>query len=168
MDQEVKKEAISKESASGRRSRRKSASEVKETVEPEGLGTAEGQGTIPEPAPSTESAAEGSATETEVNADVWTPDQGLEQPQQVAVPMEVARRRRKARNDQDQEEVNKEAFVEEAKEEASGTAADAGTEAPKRRRRRTRDEVTEPDESITKLIKEQGIANDYSDLPFEV
>ena len=59
----------------------------------------------------------------------------------------------------------KEAPAEEAKTEA---AAEGSTEAPKRRRRRTRDEVTEPDESITKLIKEQGIANDYSDLPFEV
>ena len=165
MDQEAKKEAISKESSGGRRSRRKSASEVKETVEPEGLGTSERQGTVPEPAPSTESVAEGSATETEVKADTWTPDQGLEQPQQVAVPMEVARRRRKARNDQDKEEVNKEAPAEEAKTEA---AAEGSTEAPKRRRRRTRDEVTEPDESITKLIKEQGIANDYSDLPFEL
>lgn len=168
MDQEVKKESVVKEAAGDRRSRRRKAVDPEEATEQQGSGTSDGQGTVPESASSTEPAAEGSATETEVKADTWTPDQGLEQPQQVAVPMEVARRRRKARNDQDQEEINKEAPAEEAKEEASGTEAAAGTEAPKRRRRRTRDEVTEPDESITKLIKEQGIANDYSDLPFEL
>ena len=160
MDQAVAKTEIVKEAAGDRRRRRK-ASDNQEAIEQQGSGNVDGQGTVSKPSSSTE----GSATETEVKADTWTPDQGLEQPQQVAVPMEVARRRRKARNDQDKEEVNKEAPAEEAKTEA---AAEGSTEAPKRRRRRTRDEVTEPDESITKLIKEQGIANDYSDLPFEV
>ena len=148
MDQEAKKEAISKESSSGRRSRRKSDSEVKETVEQEGLGTAEGQGTVSQSAPSTEPAAEGSAT-AEAKGSTEEP---------------VRRRTRKAKNEQDQEEVNKEAPAEETKAEA---AAEAGTEEPKRRRRKQRTESA-ADDGIQQLIKEQGIANDYSDLPFEV
>ena len=59
MDQEVKKEAVTKEDSSGRRSRRKKAAEVTEDAEPEGLGTSDGQGTVSELAQSTGSDAEG-------------------------------------------------------------------------------------------------------------
>ena len=172
MDQAVAKTEIVKEAAGDRRRRRK-ASDNQEAIEQQGSGNVDGQGTVSKPSSSTEGSA---GKETEVKPDTWTPDQGLEQPQQVAVPMEVARRRtRKDRNDQDKEEINKEAPAEETQAEASEPAADAETaavnnvrtDAPKRRRRK-RTEEPAADESITKLIKEQGIANDYSDLPFEV
>ena len=52
MDQEAKKETVSKEDSNRRRSRRQPVAEVKPAAEPEGLGTAEGPGTVSEPAPS--------------------------------------------------------------------------------------------------------------------
>lgn len=119
MDQEAKKESITKEAASGRRSRRKPVTEVKDTTEPEGLGTAEGQGTVPEPAPGIGQDDSGSGTEPE-------------EP--------VKRRSRKVRNGEDKEEVNKEAPAEETKEKTTA-------EAPKRRRRRntlTEEDITDP------------------------
>lgn len=153
MDQEVKKEAITKEDSSGRRSRRKKDAESRPDPEAEGLGTADGQGTVSESSQSTGSddgsgKAEGS-TEVEKPTDVTTNEP-------------TRRRTRKDRNGEDQEEVNKEAPAEEAKAE---TATEAVAEAP-RRRRRQRTESAD-DKSVAQLVEEQGIAQNF-DLPFEV
>lgn len=120
MDQEVKKEAVTKEDTNSRRSRRKKDAESRQDPEPEGLGTADGQGTVSEPTQSTGSDA-GSGTAEEAT--------------------EVAprkRRSRKDRNDQDQEEKHQEAPAEEAQTE---TAA----EEPRRRRRKRTVEEKYPD-----------------------
>ena len=138
MDQEVKKEAITKEDSSGRRSRRKKVSEDTTVPEQEGLGTADGQGTVSEPAQSTGSDDAGSRTE-EGSAEV-TPRK---------------RRSRKDRNDQDQEEINKEAPAEEAQAEASSEAA------PKRRRRKRTVEEKFPDAAAALEFGED-------DLPYEI
>lgn len=155
MDQAVAKTEIVKEAAGDRRRRRK-ASDNPEAIEQQGSGNVDGQGTVSTSSPSTEGSGTAEASEGSTEAP-------------------VRRRTRKDRNDQDKEEINKEAPAEETQAEASEPAADAETaavnnvrtDAPKRRRRK-RTEEPAADESITKLIKEQGIANDYSDLPFEV
>lgn len=163
MDQEVKKEAITKEDSSGRRSRRKKDAESRPDPEAEGLGTADRQGTVSESSQSTGSddgsgKAEGS-TEVEKPTDVTTNEP-------------TRRRTRKDRNGEDQEEVNKEAPAEEAKAEtATEAVAEAAavnnirTDAP-RRRRRQRTESAD-DKSVAQLVEEQGIAQNF-DLPFEV
>lgn len=138
MDQEVKKEAVTKEDTNSRRSRRKKDAESRQDPEPERLGTADGQGTVSEPAQSTGSDDAGSRTE-EGSAEV-TPRK---------------RRSRKDRNDQDQEEINKEAPAEEAQAEASSEAA------PKRRRRKRTVEEKYPDASAALEFGED-------DLPFEI
>ena len=51
MDQEAKKEEVTKPDASGRRSRRKKDTAVQKAAEPEGHGTSDGQGNVSEPAP---------------------------------------------------------------------------------------------------------------------
>lgn len=58
MDQTVAKEAVVKPDSNGRRSRRKKDDAVQKSAEPERHGTADGQGTVSEPTPTTEPAAE--------------------------------------------------------------------------------------------------------------
>ena len=185
MDQEVKKEAVTKEDSSGRRSRRKKDAESRPDPEAERLGTADGQGTVSEPAQSTGSDdGSGKAKGSTEVADDKKLQEIMDLTEQRVKAMEGIeglrterrRRTRKDLNDQDKEEVNKEASAEEAKEEASGTAAEAGTEAAAvnsvrtdapRRRRKQRTEPVADDKSVAQLVEEQGIASRF-DLPFEV
>lgn len=105
MDQEAKKEAVTKEADGGRRSRRKKAVESKNTTDNEGTGTVDGQGNV--------SKSEQSTGQN---------DSGR------------AKRTRKVRNVDDgeaKEEKSNEASLEEAKEEA----VDESAEKPRRRRR---------------------------------
>ena len=140
MDQEAKKESITKEASSGRRSRRKPNAEIKGATEPEGLGTSEGQGTVPESAPG-------------IGQDDSGSTEGTEQKEPVK------RRSRKIRNGEDKEEKHQEAPAEEKKEEAA--AEPTKTEQPKRRRRRNT--LTEED------IKDPSLdAFNEDDLPFEI
>lgn len=172
MDQEVKKEAITKEDSSGRRSRRKKDAESRPDPEAEGLGTADGQGTVSEPSQSTGS-DDGSRTEeesTEVADDKKLQEiKNLTEQRMKAMEgieglkTERRRRTRKDLNDQDKEEINKEAPAEEAKAEA---ATEAVAETP-RRRRRLRTEPVADDKSVAQLVEEQGIASNF-ELPFEV
>ena len=150
LDQAVAKTEIVKEVAGDRRRRRK-AVDNPETIEQQGSGIANEQGTVSAPAPSTE----GSGTIEEVK----------EEP--------VRRRTRRDRNEQNKEEVNKEASVEEKKEEAAvEPAAEAAavnnvrTDAPRRRRRQRTAEVAD-DKSVAQLVEESGIAQNF-ELPFEV
>lgn len=124
MDQAVEKTEVAKPDASGRRSRRKKENEVQQSAEPEGLGAADGQGTVSEPAPA------------------------------VAAPAtEPKTRRRKARNEESEQLVKEEEkpleMAENApqtmtKEEVIQAVADGKMETvstvvpvePKRRRRR--------------------------------
>lgn len=111
MDQEVKKESVTKETAGDRRSRRRKASDSEEATEQKGSGIADGQGTVSKSSSSTEGSTEPEEPVTTEEAP-------------------VKRRRRKDRNDENKEEKHQEAPAEEAKEEAAAEAA------PKRRRRR--------------------------------
>lgn len=152
LDQAVAKTEIVKEAAGDRRRRRK-ASDNPETIEQQGSGIVDEQGTVSEPTPSTE----GSGT-AEAEGSTETP---------------VRRRTRRDRNEQDKEEVNKEAPAEETQAEAGAEnateAADVNsvrTDAP-RRRRRQRTESVADDKSVAQMVEEQGIAQNF-DLPFEV
>ena len=149
MDQEAKKEEVAKPDGSGRRSRRKKDTAVQETAEPERHGTADGQGNVPESA-SDDGKPDGS-TET-----------ATEQPKT---------RRRKARTEEVKETTTEAENAPETAETAPekvvppheiGTGAIVGdpVEAPKRRRRRKANTLTEEDFKGSSL----DISDD--DLPF--
>lgn len=158
MDQTVAKEAVVKPDSTGRRSRRKKDTAVQKSVEPEGHGTADGQGTISEPAPTTEP----SATEPKTRrrkARTTEPEEVVkveEKPLETAVnepnslDFETAQK--------DFEEIKKSVI------EVEGHKVDANTgevlDTPRRRRRKV-NRVTEADINDPTLI---SITDD--DLPF--
>lgn len=126
MDQAAEKAEVAKPDASGRRSRRKKDTEDVKATEPEGLGTADGQGTVSESAPTTES------SDTEPKT-----------------------RRRKARNTEteqvavEEEKPLEKAVNEPQKVQLSSAYGEMQTpEAPKRRRRKantvTADDINDP------------------------
>ena len=141
MDQESSKPDVEKPSAEGRR--RRSRTTADNTEEPK-----------------TTDSGSTDNTKAEKPADVTIDDH------KEAAPVQ---RRRKARNDENKEEVHKEAPAEEAKAEAADEGSSINNvrndEEPKRRRRR-RTEVAD-DQSVADLVKDSGIADDYQ-LPFEV
>lgn len=139
LDQAVAKESITKETAGNRR-RRNRKTDDQETTEQKGSGTVDGQGTVPEPAPSTE----GSTTEEKVSEESKRRSRPLETPEaKVDTPTETVdapteeptkRRSRKDRNGKKEEEKPAEAPVEKAKEETG-----------RKRRRRSAKSITEED-----------------------
>lgn len=161
MDQEAKKESITKEAASGRRSRRSQKTESQITTDIQGSGTSDGQGTVSKLTSSDRSDHPAGAERSEVTDDeklqeiMDLTDQRVKAMEGIEGLHEARRRRsRKVRNGEDKEEVNKEAPAEETKEKTTA-------EAPKRRRRRntlTEEDITDP--SLD--------AFNEDDLPFEI
>lgn len=136
MDQEVKKEDVVKPDASGRRSRRKKDNAVQKGTEPEGHGTADGQGTVSESAHD-DGQADGSA------------ETATEKPK---------KRTRKARTVKDEQTPSDTENAPETLKKADETNVE---EKPKRRRRRKANTLTEEDMHQDHLI---DITDD--DLPF--
>ena len=145
MDQAAAKEEISKPDPSGRRSRRKQAAENTNDTEAQGSGTADGQRTVSESAPSAGTNTEpkevtSGSTDAEMTAD------------QAVKTTDTLRRKRKVRdNGQAQEEKPAEAPAEETQE---------ATEAAPRRRRRKASTLTAAD------FEEINDDVDDVDLPF--
>ena len=148
MDQEVAKAEVDKPDASGRRSRRKKDTAVQKTIEPEGHGTADGQGTVSESAPddgqvdgSAETATEQPKTRRRKDRTVKAEETSAE----TEKPSEMA------------ENAPQEASLADSTPEESAVSA----EAPKRRRRRKTHTVTEADMHTDHTL---DITDD--DLPF--
>lgn len=149
MDQEAKKEDVAKPDSSGRRSRRKKDAESKADVEAKGSGTADGSRTVSK-SESTAGQADSEGAET-----------SAEQPKE---------RRRKARTVKtDETPAEAENAPEQAemkpqdiKESVNGIAdTEQYVEAPKRRRRRKANKLTEEDISTDHTL---DITD--ADLPF--
>ena len=143
LDQAAAKEEITKEAASGRR-RRTQKAEIQVTTDKQGLGNADGQGTVSEPEQSTGSdharrRRRTSESEAIINeAEEKMKDTGtgtivgatLEELKEESKEPETKVRRRKERHGKAEEEKSEEAPAEEKKEAAE-------TEGKRRRRRRT-------------------------------
>lgn len=141
MDQEAEKADVAKPDASGRRSRRKKDTAVQETTEPEAHGTADGQGTVSESAHDN-GQADGSA-ETATDK-----------------PKTRRRKDRTVKADETPVETEKASEQAEMKPQETPTVDTPTVEAaPKRRRRRKANKLTEAD-----MHEHFDISDD--DLPF--
>ena len=148
MDQEAEKADIDKPDASGRRSRRKKDTAVQKTTESEGHGNVDGQGTVSEPAPN-DGQTDGSA---ETAAD--KPKKRTRKAREVKAE-EVVTETEKA--SEQAENAPEERSLADATPEESAVAP----EAPKRRRRRKANKLTEEDMHTDHTL---SITDD--DLPF--
>ncbi len=155
MDQAVEKAEIAKPDGSGRK-RRKKDSEIKQDVEAAGTGTVDGQGTVSKSAPITDPDAESASgkPKTRRRKDrsvkdeevIKEPEKASEQPENASQKAEIA-------------EVDKGtgAIVGATLEEQKALESE---EAPKRRRRRKANTLTEAD------MKNEHIDITDDDLPF--
>ena len=151
MDQEAKKEDVTKPDANGRRSRRKKDTAVQKATEPEGHGTADGQGTVSESAPN-DGQADGSAEKA------------------TEKPKKRTRKTRTVKDEQIPSETENAPETIKNVDKGTGTIVDAtleeqkaleAEEKPKRRRRRKANKLTEDDMHTDHLI---DITDDV--LPF--
>ena len=153
MDQEVAKEDVAKPDSSGRRSRRKKDTAVQADTAPEGHGTSDGQGNVSEPAPD-DGQADGSAeTATDKPKTRRRKDRSVKA-EETPAPTE------NAPEQAENAPQTKEEMIESV---ANGELKPVveHEEAPKRRRRRKANTVTEED-----MKKDWTLDISNDDLPF--
>lgn len=166
MDQEVEKADIAKPDSSGRRSRRKKDTVVQKTTEPEGHGNVDGQGTVSEPAPNDGQADSSAETATD------KPKKRTRKAREVKAeetPAETENASEQAENAPQKAEIAEVdkgtgAIVGDTptkKVDTPTEKVDTPTEAPKRRRRRKANKLTEEDMNTDHTL---DIKSD--DLPF--
>lgn len=148
MDQEVEKTDVVKPDSNGRRSRRKKDTAVQKTTESEGHGNVDGQGTVPEPAHDDGQVDSSAETATD------KPKKRTRKVREVKAE-EVVIETEKA--SEQAENAPEERSLADATPEESAVAA----EAPKRRRRRKANKLTEED-----MHTDHTLDINSDDLPF--